>query len=177
MHSAPLVPANRPSRPERQQNRLRLDPGCLCRDREAENGPLATAWPSNKFLDPITDGAVLPILHLNGYKISNPTLLARIAPEELEQFFRGRGWTPYLVEGDEPESMHQLMADPLDQAMIVPRSPKGWTGATMVDGVPHLGTKGACLKQLVQDRLIEHRHDIAKHGQDLPEIRNWMWRG
>ena len=77
---------------------------CVVGDGEAETGPLATAWHSNKFLDPITDGAVLPILHLNGYKISNPTVLARIAHEELEQFFRGCGWTPYFVEGDEPEA-------------------------------------------------------------------------
>jgi xylulose-5-phosphate/fructose-6-phosphate phosphoketolase len=72
---------------------------CVVGDGEAETGPLATAWQSNKFLDPITDGAVLPILHLNGYKISNPTVLARIEPDELEQFFRGCGWTPYFVEG------------------------------------------------------------------------------
>ena len=76
---------------------------CVIGDGEAETGPLATAWQSNKFLDPITDGAVLPILHLNGYKISNPTVLARIEHEELEQFLRGCGWTPYFVEGDEPE--------------------------------------------------------------------------
>ena len=80
---------------------------CVVGDGEAETGPLATAWQSNKFLDPITDGAVLPILHLNGYKISNPTVLARIEHEELEQFFRGCGWTPYFVEGDEPEKMHR----------------------------------------------------------------------
>ena len=87
---------------------------CVVGDGEAETGPLATAWQSNKFLNPITDGAVLPILHLNGYKISNPTVLARIEHEELEQFFRGCGWTPYFVEGDEPEKMHQLMAATLE---------------------------------------------------------------
>ena len=81
---------------------------CVIGDGEAETGPLATAWQSNKFLNPVTDGAVLPILHLNGYKISNPTVLARIEHEELEQFLRGCGWTPYFVEGDEPEAMHQL---------------------------------------------------------------------
>ena len=75
---------------------------CVVGDGEAETGPLATAWHSNKFLNPITDGAVLPILHLNGYKIANPTVLARISHEELEQLFRGYGWTPYFVEGDEP---------------------------------------------------------------------------
>ena len=90
---------------------------CVVGDGEAETGPLATAWQSNKFLNPITDGAVLPILHLNGYKISNPTVLARIEHEELEQFFRGCGWTPYFVEGDEPETMHQLMAATLEKAI------------------------------------------------------------
>ena len=130
---------------------------CVVGDGEAETGPLATAWHSNKFLNPISDGAVLPILHLNGYKISNPTLLARIEPEELEQLLRGYGWTPYFVEGDEPEKMHQLMAAALDKAihdiqqiqsharstndparprwpMIVFKSPKGWTGPKEVDG-------------------------------------------
>jgi xylulose-5-phosphate/fructose-6-phosphate phosphoketolase len=90
---------------------------CVVGDGESETGPLATAWQSNKFLDPITDGAVLPILHLNGYKISNPTVLARIEHEELEQFFRGCGWTPYFVEGDEPEKMHELMATTLEKAI------------------------------------------------------------
>ena len=90
---------------------------CVIGDGEAETGPLATAWQSNKLLNPITDGAVLPILHLNGYKISNPTVLARIEHEELEQFLRGCGWTPYFVEGDEPEKMHQLMAAVLEQAI------------------------------------------------------------
>ena len=90
---------------------------CVVGDGEAETGPLATAWQSNKFLNPINDGAVLPILHLNGYKISNPTVLARIEHEELEQFLRGCGWTPHFVEGDEPEKMHQLMATTLDTAI------------------------------------------------------------
>src|SRR5450755_1615385 len=90
---------------------------CVVGDGEAETGPLATAWHSNKFLDPVTDGAVLPILHLNGYKISNPTLLARIEHEELEHFFRGCGWTPYFVEGDEPDTMHELMATTLDRVI------------------------------------------------------------
>ncbi len=90
---------------------------CVIGDGEAETGPLATAWQSNKLLNPITDGAVLPILHLNGYKISNPTVLARIEHEELEQFLRGCGWTPYFVEGDEPEKMHQLMAATLEEAI------------------------------------------------------------
>src|SRR6202047_1878120 len=83
-------------------------------DGEAETGPLATSWHSNKFLNPIRDGAVLPILHLNGYKIANPTLLARITSEELEQLFRGYGWTPQVVEGDDPQLMHQQMAATMD---------------------------------------------------------------
>ena len=83
---------------------------CVVGDGEAETGPLATAWHSNKFLNPATDGAVLPILHLNGYKISNPTVLARITREELEQLLRGYGWTPYFVEGHEPALMHEAMA-------------------------------------------------------------------
>src|SRR4030088_2506211 len=87
---------------------------CVIGDGEAETGPLATAWHSNKFLYPVTDGAVLPILHLNGYKIANPTVLARITREELQQLFRGYGWKPYFVEGHEPETMHQLMAGTLD---------------------------------------------------------------
>ena len=136
---------------------------CVVGDGEAETGPLATAWHSNKFLDPVTDGAVLPILHLNGYKISNPTVLARITREELEQLLRGYGWTPYFVEGHEPELMHETMAATLDSAieqikkiqhdarahgnldrprwpMIVLNSPKGWTGPKMVDGLPVEGT-------------------------------------
>jgi xylulose-5-phosphate/fructose-6-phosphate phosphoketolase len=126
-------------------------------DGEAETGPLATAWHSNKFLNPIRDGAVLPILHLNGYKIHNPTLLARISHEELTSLFKGYGYTPYLVEGDEPDSMHQAMAATLEHCiqeikkiqqdartsgiarrpmwpMIILRSPKGWTAPAEVDG-------------------------------------------
>jgi len=136
---------------------------CVVGDGEAETGPLATAWHSNKFLDPISDGAVLPILHLNGYKISNPTVLARIEPEELEQFLRGCGWTPYFVEGDDPMTMHRIMAATLDRVikdiqriqsnarknhdttrprwpMIVLKSPKGWTGPKVVDGQQIEGT-------------------------------------
>ena len=90
---------------------------CVVGDGEAETGPLATSWHSNKFLDPATDGAVLPVLHLNGYKISNPTVLARITHEELEQLLRGYGWTPYFVEGHEPELMHEAMAAALDTAV------------------------------------------------------------
>src|SRR5277367_6323896 len=86
-------------------------------DGESETGPLATAWHINKFLNPIRDGAVLPVLHLNGYKINNPTLLARISHEELESFFRGYGWTPYFVEGSDPESMHQAMAATIEHCV------------------------------------------------------------
>ena len=126
-------------------------------DGEAETGPLATSWHSNKFLNPIRDGAVLPVLHLNGYKIANPTLLARISAEELEHLLRGYGWTPHFVEGDDPAIMHQKMAATLEQCvvdiraiqqtarstnsaerprwpMIVLRTPKGWTGPKEVDG-------------------------------------------
>ncbi len=136
---------------------------CVIGDGEAETGPLATAWHSNKFLDPVTDGAVLPILHLNGYKIANPTVLARISREELEQLLRGYGWTPHFVEGHEPLLMHEAMAATLDLVveqikqiqrdarflnqgerprwpMIVLDSPKGWTGPKFVDGLPVEGT-------------------------------------
>ena len=136
---------------------------CVVGDGEAETGPLATAWHSTKLMNPISDGVVLPILHLNGYKISNPTLLARIEHEELDQFFRGCGWTPYFVEGDDPVLMHQAMARALDDCvgdirriqanardhhdttrprwpMIILRSPKGWTGPKMVDGLEVEGT-------------------------------------
>src|SRR5262247_1794544 len=130
---------------------------CVVGDGEAETGPLATSWHSNKFLCPATDGAVLPILHLNGYKIANPCVLARISHEEVDHLFRGYGYTPHFVEGDDPETMHQLMAATLDavveeirgiqstarrggraerprRPMIVLRSPKGWTGPKEVDG-------------------------------------------
>src|SRR5579864_3103645 len=90
---------------------------CVVGDGEAETGPLATAWHSNKFLDPVTDGAVLPILHLNGYKIANPTVLARIPREELDHLFRGYGWVPHVVEGDDPATMHALMAQTLDRVI------------------------------------------------------------
>jgi xylulose-5-phosphate/fructose-6-phosphate phosphoketolase len=136
---------------------------CVVGDGEAETGPLATAWHSNKFLNAKSDGAVLPILHLNGYKISNPTLLARIPHEELEQFFRGCGWKPYFAEGDEAADMHRKMALAMEQAisdirtfqknarekgdhkrplwpMIILRSPKGWTGPKAVAGKKNEGT-------------------------------------
>ena len=136
---------------------------CVIGDGEAETGPLATSWHGNKFLNPVTDGAVLPILHLNGYKIANPTVLARIPHEELTALLVGYGWKPHFVEGSDPERMHELMAGTLDTAMaeiaeiqraareegkttrvqwpmIVLRSPKGWTGPAVVDGKQVEGT-------------------------------------
>lgn len=165
---------------------------CVIGDGEAETGPLATAWHSNKFLNPINDGVVLPILHLNGYKIANPTLLARITHEELEQLLRGYGWTPYFVEGEDPELMHQAMASALNSAieqikdikqealipksmhhhmerprwpMIVLRSPKGWTGPKMVDGLPVEGTFRA------------HQVPVSSpvgHPEHLQMIEDWL---
>jgi len=136
---------------------------CVVGDGEAETGPLATAWHSNKFLNPLNDGAVLPILHLNGYKIANPTVLARLSHEELESLFIGYGYKPYFVEGSEPEVMHQQMAATLDTIiaeikaiqhdarnngisqrpkwpMIILRTPKGWTGPKEVDGLKTEGS-------------------------------------
>src|SRR5580704_1337215 len=161
---------------------------CVIGDGEAETGPLATAWQSNKFLDPVSDGAVLPILHLNGYKISNPTVLARIEHEELEQFLRGCGWTPLFVEGDDPAAMHQLMAAVVDEAveqirhiqetarsnrdntrprwpMIVLRSPKGWTGPKVVDGLEIEGTSRAHQVPLLVD---------AEHPEHVELLESWM---
>ena len=159
---------------------------CVVGDGEAETGPLATAWHSNKFLNPIRDGAVLPILHLNGYKISNPTLFARISHEELEHFFLGCGWKPYFVEGDDPQQMHRLMARTLDQVigdiraiqkharkhddpsrplwpMIVFRSPKGWTGPAEVDGKEVEGTFRA------------HQVPLSMDGPEhLAQLEQWL---
>jgi len=161
---------------------------CVIGDGEAETGPLATSWHSNKFLDPVTDGAVLPILHLNGYKIANPTVLARIEPEELDQFLRGNGWTPYYVEGDEPMLMHEAMAATLNQVvediqrfqrqarvngcttrprwpMIVLKSPKGWTGPKWVDGLQIEGTFRAHQVPLAVD---------AAHLNHLELLEEWL---
>ncbi len=161
---------------------------CVVGDGEAETGPLATAWHSNKFLNPINDGAVLPILHLNGYKIANPTLLARIPEKELDQLLQGYGWKPYFVEGDKPEKMHQLMASVLEKVileireiqfkarnkndvtrphwpMIVLRSPKGWTGPKEVDGLKIEGTFRAHQIPLLVD---------AGHPQHLKLLEDWM---
>src|SRR5438874_396478 len=161
---------------------------CVVGDGEAETGPLATAWHSNKFLDPVGDGAVLPILHLNGYKIANPTVLARIGDDELDALLRGYGYEPYLVEGDDPAAVHQVLAATLDTVfdriaeiqraarageindrpqwpVIVLRTPKGWTGPKEVDGVPVEGTWRAH-----QVPLSAARGDAAH----LAALREWM---
>ncbi len=161
---------------------------CCVGDGEAETGPLATSWHSNKFLNPATDGAVLPILHLNGYKIANPTVFARIEHEELDQFLRGCGWTPYYVEGDDPALMHETMAATLDEAveairniqqdarehsnltrprwpMIVLKSPKGWTGPKWVDGLQIEGTFRAHQVPL---------SDPAAHPEHLKMLEDWL---
>ena len=161
---------------------------CVVGDGEAETGPLATAWHSNKFLSAASDGAVLPILHLNGYKISNPTILARITREELEQLLRGYGWSPHFVEGHEPALMHEAMAATLDTVvgqikqlqrdarshgnsvrprwpMIVLVSPKGWTGPKMVDGRQIEGTFRAHQVPL---------SDPATHPGHLKLLEAWL---
>jgi len=157
-------------------------------DGEAETGPLATAWHSNKFLNPIRDGAVLPILHLNGYKIANPTLLARISPEELEDLFKGYGWTPHVVAGDDPDTMHQQMATTVERCvqqirsiqqvarqtakperprwpMIVLRTPKGWTGPGQVDGHQVAGTWRAHQVPVL---------DVQSNPEHLRIVEEWM---
>ena len=161
---------------------------CVVGDGEAETGPLATAWHSNKFLDAATDGAVLPILHLNGYKIANPTLLARIGREELTQLLRGYGWAPLFVEGFEPMPMHAAMARAVDSAvesirafqraartegqterprwpMIVLESPKGWTGPKVVDGKRIEGTFRAHQVPI---------SDPASHPGHLALLESWL---
>ncbi len=161
---------------------------CVVGDGEAETGPLATSWHGNKFLNPITDGAVLPILHLNGFKIANPTIFARMPHAEVEQFFRGCGWEPRFVEGDVPGIMHQEMAAALDWAlreikriqkyargsgdpkrprwpMIVLRTPKGWTGPKVVDG------------KIIEGSFRAHQvpitlgSDAKKH---IPQLQDWL---
>ena len=161
---------------------------CVIGDGEAETGPLATGWHGNKFLNPVTDGAVLPILHLNGYKIANPTVLARIAPEERAEYFRGNGYEPYLVEGDEPERMHTLMATTLDRIfgqikhiqqqarthgfkerprwpMLVLSTPKGWTGPKVVDGHRVEGTFRAHQVPLAE---------VRTNPGHLRQLEEWM---
>jgi len=160
---------------------------CVVGDGEAETGPLATAWHSNKFLNPITDGVVLPILHLNGYKIANPAVLARIPEEELIDLFKGYGWKPYLLSGDEPFTMHQQMAYVLDQVMadineikqqaqngnknrpcwpmIILRTPKGWTGPKVVDGLQVEGSFRAHQVPL---------SDPAHSPEHLAALEKWL---
>ena len=161
---------------------------CVVGDGEAETGPLATSWHSNKFLNPVHDGAVLPILHLNGYKIAGPTVLARIAHDELEALFRGYGYAPHFVEGNDPATMHELMASTLDRIvveiqsiqrdarsngfrkrplwpMIVLRSPKGWTGPDSVEGKPVEGTFRAHQVPVAE---------LASHPGHLSILEKWM---
>jgi xylulose-5-phosphate/fructose-6-phosphate phosphoketolase len=161
---------------------------CVVGDGEAETGPLATAWHSNKFLNSATDGAVLPILHLNGYKIANPTILARISREELDQLLRGYGWTPHYVEGHEPMAMHAAMAATLDLVaekiraiqrdaringntqrprwpMIVLASPKGWTGPKFIDGRAIEGTFRSHQVPLT---------DPATNPAHLKQLEDWL---
>ena len=161
---------------------------CVVGDGEAETGPCATSWHSNKFLNPERDGAVLPILHLNGYKIAGPTVLARISTQELTDLFAGYGYRPFLVEGDEPEAMHQLMATTMDTVlaeiqdiqkearshgfsrrpewpMIILRTPKGWTGPKVVDGLQIEGTFRAHQVPVT---------DLATKPEHLKILEQWM---
>lgn len=161
---------------------------CVVGDGEAETGPLATGWHANKFLNPAHDGVVLPILHLNGYKIANPTVLARIPPEELDQLLRGYGYEPYRVEGEDPQAMHRLMAATLDRVfdriaeiqrqarmqgdrarprwpMIVLSTPKGWTGPKVVDGERVEGTFRAHQVPLAE---------VRSNPEHLRQLEAWM---
>ncbi len=166
---------------------------CVVGDGEAETGPLATSWHCNKFLNPVRDGAVLPILHLNGYKIANPTVLARLSDEKLTQFFSGYGYKPYFVEGHDPLVVHQLLAQTMDAVldeihaiqqaarsggggsakeaalpawpMIILRTPKGWTGPKIVDGKPVEGTWRAHQVPIA---------DFAKKPGHLKQLEEWM---
>ncbi len=161
---------------------------CVVGDGEAETGPLAASWHSNKFLNPVRDGAVLPILHLNGYKIATPTVLGRLSDEELSELFTGYGYTPYFVVGDAPEAAHQRMAGTLDTVigeirriqreartqgfrgrpawpMIVLRTPKGWTGPKAVDGKPVEGTWRSHQVPLV---------DVRSRPEHLQILEAWM---
>lgn len=161
---------------------------CVVGDGEAETGPLATAWHSNKFLNPKNDGAVLPILHLNGHKIANPTIFAGIERDELEAFFRGHGWVPHVVEGEEPFAMHQKFAEVLDACveeikriqkdaregavaerprwpMIVLKTPKGWTGPKEIDGKRNTGTHRS--HQVIFA-------DLKKNKKNFDEFVTWL---
>ncbi len=162
--------------------------GCVVGDGEAETGPLATAWHSNKFLNPVTDGVVLPILHLNGYKIANPTVLARIGHQELDHLFQGYGWKPYIIEGDDPMHMHHEMARLLDKViqeikeikfqagkngdferphwpMIILKTPKGWTGPEFVNGLPVEGTFRAHQVPIT---------DPVTNPEHLKQLEDWL---
>jgi xylulose-5-phosphate/fructose-6-phosphate phosphoketolase len=161
---------------------------CVVGDGEAETGPLATAWHSNKFLNPVNDGAVLPILHLNGYKIANPTIPARIPREELRELMHGYGWEPHFVVGEDPALMHAVMASALDDViqqiqaiqrdarergvktrprwpMIVLQTPKGWTGPKVVDGKPVEGTARSHQVPI---------GDPATNGEHLKQLEDWL---
>src|SRR5689334_21870073 len=161
---------------------------CIVGDGEAETGPLAASWHSNKFVNPERDGAVLPILHLNGYKIANPTVLARIPEAELIDLMEGYGHAPVLVSGDDPMHVHQQMAAALDWAMdeiariqrtaradqhasmpawpmIILKTPKGWTGPKVVDGLPVEGTFRAHQVPVA---------DFAAHPDHLPILEGWL---
>jgi xylulose-5-phosphate/fructose-6-phosphate phosphoketolase len=161
---------------------------CVIGDGEAETGPLATSWHANKFLNPVTDGVVLPILHLNGYKIANPTILSRISKEELDALMRGYGWTPFYVEGEESMIMHEKMAETLEEVitkiktikesaktakeferpfwpMIILRTPKGWTGPKMIDG------------KEIEGSFRAHQVPIEvtkEHPESLTRLENWL---
>jgi xylulose-5-phosphate/fructose-6-phosphate phosphoketolase len=157
---------------------------CVVGDGEAETGPLAASWHSNKFLNPLGDGAVLPVLHLNGYKIANPTVLARIPRQELKALLEGYGYAPKFVEGSDPEAMHQLMAATLEEVvteikaiqgtgdgrrprwpMIVLKTPKGWTGPKEVDGLPAEGS--------FRSHQVPLAH-LAQNPEHVHELERWM---
>lgn len=168
---------------------------CIVGDGEAETGPLATSWHSNKFLNPVNDGAVLPILHLNGYKIANPTVLARISRDELESLFIGYGYKPiifayhgypwlihrltyrrtnhhnlhvrgYKEEGTTTTPFDMVVRNDMDRFHLV---------GDVIDRVPKLGYLAAYAKQAIRDKLIEHEEYITKYGDDMSEVRDWQW--
>jgi xylulose-5-phosphate/fructose-6-phosphate phosphoketolase len=162
---------------------------CIVGDGEAETGSLATSWHSKKFLNPRRDSSVLPILHLNGFKIANPTVLARISPDELHKLFEGYGYTPHLVSGSDPEIVHREFAAALEECyaqiqaiqqrarsstdtpperprwpMIILQTPQGWTGP-----------KFCFMTSRYQQKRQEHKLYVSEYGEDMPEVRNWKW--